>query len=162
MLYKQTNSVAKHITRMFLRESFLLVSLFFVSVFCGKHHPPTFEFVSTILAGSYNQFEITGVAFPMLWNLELACSNGYTFTESFESNRVGTFYMATIQDGMDVSCNCTVTPQSPEYDTITVTGIEVNQRIPLPFGKNGKVVQLIESTIATEARLLTLGGRLTA
>ena len=147
---------------MFLRESFLLVSLFFVSVFCGKHHPPTFEFVSTILAGSYNQFEITGVAFPELWNLELACSDGYTFTESFESNAMKRIFYPIIQVGMDVSCNCTVTPQSPEYDTITVTGIEVNQRIPLPFGKNGKVVQLIESTIATEARLLTLGGRLTA
>ena len=159
MLYKQTNSVAKHITRMFLRESFLLVSLFFVSVFCDKSRPPKLQIVSTILAGSYNQFEVTGVAFPMLWNLELACSNGYTFTESFESNRVGTFYMATIQDGMDVSCRCTVTPQSPEYDSITVTGIEVNQRTPLPFGKNDKSVQLIESSIAKEAILLTLIGK---
>ena len=145
---------------MFLRESSLLVSLFFVSVFCGKHHPPTFEFVSTILAGSYNQFEITGVAFPVVWNFELACSNGYTFTEYIESNVVGTFYMATIQDGMDVSCNCTVTPQSPEYDTITVTGIKVMRPPPSPFGKNDTYVQLIESSIAKEARSFTLGGRL--
>ena len=145
---------------MFLRESSLLVSLFFVSVFCGKHHPPTFEFVSTILAGSYNQFEITGVAFPELWNLELACSDGYTFTESFESNAMKRIFYPIIQVGMDVSCNCTVTPQSPEYDTITVTGIKVMRPPPSPFGKNDTYVQLIESSIAKEARSFTLGGRL--